>query len=46
MDKYQEFIQKCRKGAAITNKKLTKEGRKKAALKGWRLRKKRLAAKQ
>lgn len=29
----------------MTNKKLTSESRKKAALKGWRLRKKRLAGK-
>lgn len=32
-----------RLGAAITNKKLTTEGRKKAAAKGWKLRKKRLS---
>jgi hypothetical protein len=33
-----------RMGAKITNKKLTTEGRSKAAKKGWRLRKRRLAA--
>ena len=32
-----------RKGAKITNKLLTTEGRRKAAKKGWRLRKKRLS---
>lgn len=40
-----ELEEKWRRGAKLTNEKLTSEGRKTAAVKGWRLRKKRLAAK-